>query len=40
MTRTKYDGDTAFNLVWTDLDNENDADWNAGDAPTNFMLLR
>ena len=30
---TKYDGDTSFSLVWTDLDDESDADWNAGSAP-------
>ena len=31
---TKYDGDTAFSLTWTNLDEESDADWDAGDAPT------
>ena len=31
----KYGGDTAFSLNWTDLDDETDADWNAGSAPTN-----
>ena len=29
----KYDGGTSFSLAWTDLDDESDADWNAGDAP-------
>ena len=30
---TKYDGDSAFSLKWTNLDSETDADWNAGNAP-------